>query len=218
MGPAGRKLQVVGARALSLAVIFLFVACAGESEGDDNGDDNGQGGTGQFGTGGGPAMNYVVKTVIPGTCLPRPLASENAGSVPCRIIEAKPPSGAPCSPCDASTGRSEVLSGFRGAIEDELQAKGLCAGDTEIMCSSHCLCEIKQLAGAELETCLNSVEDPGGIHGYCYVDPDEGFGNPELVAACPDTQRQIIRFLGENVPSPGANAFIACSGASAPTP
>jgi hypothetical protein len=203
MGPLGTRLQVAGARALPLALILAFVACAEESDGGD--DSVGIDPTP-------PNTNYVVKTVIADTCLPRPLAGENGGAVPCQMIEAKPPSGAQCSPCDASTGRSEVLSGLRNAIEDELQAKGLCGGDTGIKCSSHCLCEIEQLSGAELDTCLNSVEDPGGTYGYCYVDPNNGFGNPDLVAACPDTQRQIIRFLGENVPSPGATTFVACGG------
>ena len=93
-------------------------------------------------------------------------------------------------------------------------AQGDCGGDTNIACSSYCYCEIERLSGAELDICLNSLTDPGGIYGYCYVDPNEGVGNPGLIAACPDTQPQIIRFLGENVPSPGAASFIACTGAT----
>ncbi|HEX6273529.1 MAG TPA: hypothetical protein VFZ53_10820 [Polyangiaceae bacterium] len=206
MGPMGTKVRVVEARAWSLALFLVFVACAEESDEGDASD------------GGGPTprTNYVVKTIVPETCLPRPLVSEN-GSVACQVIEAKPPSVATCS-CDASTGRSgDVSDGLRNAVGDELVAKGLCGGDTGVRCSSHCLCEIEQLSGAELDTCLNSLTDPGGIYGYCYVAPNEGVGNPGLIAACPTTQTQIIRFLGENVPTPGATAFIACSGAQAPT-
>jgi hypothetical protein len=210
MGAAGRTIQVGGARVLSVALLLLFAACAEENVGDGDGGDSsgGSGGTGGSGTGG-RAPNYVVKTIDAETCLPRPLASEG-GTVPCEVIEAKPPSAATCSSCDTSTGRSDALDEVRHPIEQELEVTGHCGGDTNIACSSLCLCEIEQLSGAELDTCLNSVSDPGGIYGYCYVDGS--VGNPELVAACPATQRQIIRFLGENVPSPGAVAFVACSG------
>jgi len=205
MGPVGRRLQVGGACAFSLALLPLFVACSEENDGGD--DSAGSGGR---------RVNYVVKTVIPGACLPRPLAGEN-DSLPCQVIEAKPPSAVTCS-CDASMGRSEgVLDGVRDAVEDELVAQGECGGDTNIACSSFCLCEIEQLSGAELDTCLNSLSDPGGIYGYCYVAPNDGVGNPGLIAECPATQPQIIRFLGANVPSPGAFAFISCSGASSPS-
>jgi hypothetical protein len=213
MGRHGRKLQVAGLRALSLAILASFIACA---EKDDGRDDGGRDGGGDGGDdAGGPRVNYIVKTLSGESCLPRPLAGEN-GSVPCQVIEAKPPSGATCS-CDVSPGRSgEVAAGLRDAVEEELVVGEYCDGGTNIACSSFCLCEIQQLSGAELDACLNSLADPGGIHGFCYVAPNEGAGNPELVAACPVTEPQIIRFLGENVPSPGAVVFIGCSGSSSP--
>jgi hypothetical protein len=37
---------------------------------------------------------------------------------------------------------------------------------------------------------------------------------PQLLADCPDTQQQIIRFMGDDVPKAGAIGFIACFGAS----
>ena len=41
-----------------------------------------------------------------------------------------------------------------------------------------------------------------------------GQGNPALVADCRDTERQIIRFMGNDVPRQKALAFIACLGGS----
>jgi hypothetical protein len=49
------------------------------------------------------------------------------------------------------------------------------------------------------------------IYGHCYIDPDNGQGNPSLVARCPANQRRIVRFLGPDVPMPRALTFIACT-------
>ena len=62
-----------------------------------------------------------------------------------------------------------------------------------------------------------SPQDPGDLqHGYCYVKDGEDGANPLLTADCPDTQQQIIRFMGNDVPRPRALAFIACLGDAVP--
>ena len=56
---------------------------------------------------------------------------------------------------------------------------------------------------------------PSGIEGWCYV-ADTGaqqMGNAELVAECPATQRQILRFVGGGLGDNTAT-FVACKGAS----
>ena len=52
--------------------------------------------------------------------------------------------------------------------------------------------------------------------GYCYVHPfdDEPQGNAKLVAGCGDSEKQLIRFVGPDTPTPGATTFIACLGAT----
>ena len=193
------------ARLVSLALVVTLVACAAKSDRD-----------GDEGTGGvaGGGRNYAVKTVGD-DCLPRPLISQN-DVVPCTMIEAELPLGAGCS-CDASRGRAPISeAGLRRAVEEELTASARCGGDTDIACASYCMCELDQLSGALLEACRNDPVVPDGGYGYCYVE--QGVGEQRLLAGCPATQMQRIRFVGEGVPSPGAVMYIACSGASAPVP
>ncbi len=164
-----------------------------------------------------PAVGAIIerlKEALVATCLPRPLVAEN-NEVPCTVVEAYIPNDGQCV-CSAN-GRA-ALEGdkakVRGAVEDELIALSLCGGDTHVSCGKYCMCEIQQFTGQALQTCQNQVNDDGSIYGYCYVDPDNGQGSPDLVADCPDTQRQIIRFMGDDVPRTGALGFIACLGAS----
>jgi len=199
------------ARLVPLALVVTLVACAAKSDRDgDEGTGGVAGGTG--GTGG--TRNYVVKTITQ-ECLPRPLSGEN-GVVPCTMIEAELPLGTGCS-CDASRGRAPLSeAGIRRAVEDELTASGRCGGDTGTACANYCMCELAQLSGALLEACRNEPVVPDGSYGYCYVE--QGVGDPSLLAGCPATQMQRIRFVGEGVPSPGAVMYIACTGANTPVP
>jgi hypothetical protein len=46
--------------------------------------------------------------------------------------------------------------------------------------------------------------------GFCYVDPEQGFGNEAAVASCSVSQKRLLRLLGDDVPATGAMTFIAC--------
>ncbi|MCC6666789.1 MAG: hypothetical protein IT375_23765, partial [Polyangiaceae bacterium] len=48
----------------------------------------------------------------------------------------------------------------------------------------------------------------------CYVEAARKIGNPALVAGCPETNRQVVRFAGDETPAPGANVVVACLGAA----
>jgi len=164
-----------------------------------------------------PAVGAIIdrlKEALVATCLPRPLVAEG-DVVPCKVVEAFLPDANGCA-CNMPgrldlTGEAE---GVKGAVIEELQAGSLCGGRSGVSCNDYCMCEIQQFADAALQTCQNTDPDPGTQFGYCYVDPDHGQGNPSLVADCPATQRQIIRFMGDDVPRQRALAFIACIGAS----
>ncbi len=43
--------------------------------------------------------------------------------------------------------------------------------------------------------------------GWCYVDETD---STELVANCPATEQQKVRFVGEGVPDLGSTTFILC--------
>ena len=166
-----------------------------------------------------PAVNAIIerlKEALVATCLPRPLAAEESGDVPCTVVEAfLPPEG---TACECTLQGRRLLEGktaeVRGAVEDELRALSLCGGSSGVACDRYCMCEIIQFEGAQLNTCQTSATDPMDIYGYCYVDGNNPAHNDQLVADCPDTQQQIIRFLGPDVPRPKALGFIACLGGS----
>ena len=125
------------------------------------------------------------------------------------LVEVRPPDGA-CS-C-ASPGRTDLAArSTREAIESELAFTGYCEGETGIACSDYCLCELEELSGGALDVCRNDPTDSGMLSGFCYVDPDAGFGNPELVSGCAPTQRRILRFMGEDLPASNAQTFVACT-------
>jgi hypothetical protein len=159
-----------------------------------------------------PAVSAMVRrfkeALVPG-CLPRPFTPESSGQIPCTLVETQHSGGAGCS-C-SSPGRSNLGSEtLTGAIQDELIASNLCGGNTGVECSDYCMCEIEQFSGAELDACQNVPTDAGNQFGFCYVD--ESTGDAALLAACPATERQIIRFMGPDVPAPRSLAIVACTG------
>ncbi|MDC3959104.1 hypothetical protein [Polyangium jinanense] len=164
-----------------------------------------------------PAIGALVdrlKAKIGGPCLPRTLDRDKEGAVNCLLIEARPTGGA-CS-CDSEHARLPVDDTHAAAI-DEAKARSPEAG-------WDCFCQIPQLKDEELTICQNDVSDdpvtPAGepVSGFCYVDAstDPAIGNPALVARCADSERRMIRLVGEGEPSKGATLFVTCSGDSSP--
>ncbi|WP_437707290.1 hypothetical protein WMF45_26515 [Sorangium sp. So ce448] len=159
-----------------------------------------------------PAIGAIIdrlKTVLGGQCLPRALTSEAGGEVACLILEARNTHGAcNCADIPARADVPEELAAAKGKVlADPI---GNAAG-------WDCVCEIEQLAGAAGETCRHDANDAletGGepIHGWCYVDPANGRGDPAIVADCPPTERRKIRFVGKGEQQQGATLFIACPG------
>ena len=165
-----------------------------------------------------PAVAAIIdrlKEALVATCLPRPLPVE-AEAVPCIVVESYLPGmGEQCN-CTNMPGRADLTDEKKGvipAVEDELTAGRLCGRGTGVSCNSYCMCELQQFTGDELNDCRTIDPDPGSKqYGYCYVQEGKDGANPSLTADCPDTQPQIIRFMGNDVPRPRALAFIACLG------
>jgi hypothetical protein len=159
-----------------------------------------------------PAVAAMVgrfREVLGPRCLPRSLETPGLAQIACSVVEAR--LGTSCSCSDP--GRTELprLDATFGIVQDALMQAGLCGGATGVACSDYCMCEIEQLSGAELSACQSSLQDPTGVYGFCYVDPENGIGVPEIVAACPSTQRRVIRFLGVEAPAPDAATFVVCA-------
>jgi len=170
-----------------------------------------------------PAIAALLETIrlrIPSQCLPRPLPvttdeeSPDFGHVPCAIVEALRPGGNACS-CDAARGRiplGATNENLVDAVKERLAGQGVCDGITGRACDDYCLCQLDELEGEELRACQDGTEDPNA-YGYCYIDPDQGIGNPELVENCSATRQRLLRFLGDGLPANGSETFIACVGA-----
>ncbi|MGE0324636.1 MAG: hypothetical protein AB7S68_20115 [Polyangiaceae bacterium] len=168
-----------------------------------------------------PAVTAIIdrlKEALNEKCLPRKLQpdSENpdpnlAAQVPCKIIESVPPEQVANLSCSRA-GRADADPAVIKAVKAELTRTGVCGKDTGRSCDEYLYCEILQLTGGELTQCLNEVAP--AVTGWCYVD--EAQGNPDLIARCPASQRQVLRFFGDQAETParGATTFIACKGAS----
>jgi hypothetical protein len=131
------------------------------------------------------------------------------------------------------------------AVRDSMKQLKLC--DTgSVACKDLCLCALPQerrdnnklsdpAYANDLEVCQNAGNNTANSldPGYCYVDPTlldaEGNhiagSNDSLVSQCPDTQKRILRFVGNRptadggtaVPLTGAMVFSACQGSSMKT-
>ncbi len=161
-----------------------------------------------------PAIGAIIdrlKTALGGQCLPRTLTPDDEGHVSCLILEARKEDGQ-CV-CDPNKARQDVSTEHKAAME---------AAKADPFASSagwNCFCEITQLSGEELKACQTDL-DPAPVlngetvDGWCYIDATTSppTGNPEIVEKCPDTERRLIRFVGEGEAQPGGTLFITCSG------
>jgi hypothetical protein len=159
-----------------------------------------------------PALDYLGGEIVKrlGKCLPRPLDVELDGSLPCKVAESSPTA----TGCDCSApGRAAPSAALAEAVRDELELAGHCGANADKSCADFCVCEIEQTTGEAQQSCQQDLQFSGAEPGYCYVDPDNALGNPELVQNCPSTSRQTLRFVGQDTPRNGAVTFMACSGA-----
>ena len=162
-----------------------------------------------------PAVSAIVdrlKEVLNVKCLPRPLDVNPAdNTVQCAIVE----TSLGAVDCNLP-GRKAVDPALVGPVRKQLAEKGQCGPGSadQTPCDQYQMCEIA-FAGevGSLNECLsNPNENAINPPGWCYVDPDKNIGDPALVAACPPTQRRLLRFVGQDTPRPGSTVFIACLG------
>lgn len=154
-----------------------------------------------------PAIAAIVdrlKGALQGTCWDVPLPVDDAGLVPCIVLEATKIDGA-CPVCDDGTGvRSEASD----------SAKSILAGDqTYIDNGLNCVCAINQIQpGPGLDSCKH--DDVATSAGWCYLDDKDPNSNQNLLASCPANQKRLIRFVGAEVPKTGSLTFLQCKGAT----
>jgi hypothetical protein len=167
-----------------------------------------------------PSIRAIIdrlKTALGGQCLPRTLTPDpDTGLVPCLILEATI-SNTGCPGCSAPAGRTDVLEEHRPAVDAAMADPIYESVDK----STLCFCEVAQLTpDTGLEECQQNEAESGTVHGWCYIDATTNppTGNEALVDDCPDTERRIIRFVGDAEAQAGATQFITCAGEQAGTP
>lgn len=221
--PGTRELQVLkdfGAKGTQNAIVASI--CPKSLDGDKK----------SAGYGYNPAVAAIVdrlKEALRGKCLPRKLVPDekDMNRVPCAVVESYlPPNGEACAPCSNNPGRpgrEDIASDdLKVAAYTQLNRSNYCGVESDPnspACTSFCLCSIQQHTGNNLNRCQTETTTPTDIAGYCYVDPSTTTGDAadkqnQIVAGCPDSQKRLLRFTGDNVPAKGSVAMIACLGAS----
>jgi hypothetical protein len=152
-----------------------------------------------------PAVRGILDRLqqrLAGQCLGHQLKTDAGGQVACAIIEA---SKSPTCNC-AGAGRSPVTAAHQ-CVVDAAKMDPLYAVE-----KWSCFCEIDQTAGAALTDCQDNAAVQSTTNGWCYVDDSVSppVGNPALVANCPASDRQLLRFVGAGAPSPGTTVFVSC--------
>ncbi|MBN1609397.1 MAG: hypothetical protein JW940_22390, partial [Polyangiaceae bacterium] len=170
-----------------------------------------------------PAVGAIIdrlKEKLGGRCLPRKLTVDENGKLPCQVVEALSQDRTPKGGCTVMKGRQAVDASnaqdakLDAAVRGALERGNKCGKGTDLPCESFTLCRIQQLTGEQLNECQNLQTTGESVFGYCYVadTPDQQIGNPDLLANCPESEKRLLRFVGENVPAGGAVTFIACAG------
>jgi hypothetical protein len=169
-----------------------------------------------------PAVGAIVdrfKRRFGGRCLARSLTTHADGRVDCFVLEARTLASA--DSCAAACGPPRAP---------------LAASDVHVIAAKadpfyatlkwNCFCSVAQALGPpgksgkptdleacqtqELEPVLNEAGKP--VDGWCYVDATAvpPLGNPEIVAACPSSEKRLLRFVGKASPASGATTFLWC--------
>lgn len=153
---------------------------------------------GDGGSGGGRTTVLIIEPVTDAPCLARTITQDDAGRIPCLIVEASRLEAGQSACHDP--GRKPLCSKSLATAAQELPEYAQEQWNS--------LCEVPQLAGAELNACLNDIEEPA-VDGWCFIDP-LGIGNPALVESCAPYEKRRIRFVGQGKPRSGAQFFIHC--------
>jgi hypothetical protein len=157
-----------------------------------------------------PAVTALVdrmKTALAPACLATPLAVDANGAVSCDVLEVSGAAGT-CS-C-TGPGRSEPSRAAAAALRARLEVSSFCGGAGQPTCESLCVCELEQVATADLEACQNDAAVPVNLSGYCYLDRDKGLGSASLVESCPVDRKRRLRFVGADVPRAASSTYVLC--------
>ncbi|HWP09992.1 MAG TPA: hypothetical protein VNN72_29820, partial [Polyangiaceae bacterium] len=146
-----------------------------------------------------PAMSALTNAIterFSAPCLPRSLPISQ-----CAVIEARPADGDDCE-----TAGRVTPDGYGADVVERVRSQlGALGYDPQ----SYDLCQIPPLEGDALDACLSEPSEHAASAGFCYLDPEQGLGDPNLLANCAPSMKHAIRLVGE--PRHNAMTFVACA-------
>jgi len=146
-----------------------------------------------------PALNALADSLLQRfavPCLARSLPISQ-----CAVIEARPADGGSCE----SAGRV-TPDGYGADVAQRAQSQLAALGyDAQ----SYAVCQVPELEGDALDACLTSPSERWTEPGFCYLDAEQGLGDPALLASCPASMKHRIRLVGAEVEN--ALTFVACA-------
>jgi hypothetical protein len=156
------------------------------------------------------ALNSRIADSVFRRCLRRALPFDEAGRVPCEVVQAFPKPVAGGCACDDLGMTALDDPGLSRAVQGRLQQLGQC-GSNDPTCEGLCRCALPQLAGSQLTACQNDASELSSV-GFCYLDDERGepnIGRPALLADCPQGEHRDLRLLG-GAPSEQTISLLAC--------
>jgi hypothetical protein len=156
-----------------------------------------------------PAMDALsgrVAKQIGRSCLNRDAQADANGRTACQVIVASSP--ASCS-CPAEQGLTQPSADAAAPVLAELASVGYCGPG--MSCDALCLCELKQLDGADLQAC-QTADAPPDAPGFCYLNAVPGevhAGDSDLAHDCVGAAPRRIRFSG-GAPAEASIALLYC--------
>lgn len=131
----------------------------------------------------------------PYQCMPEALPTDATGNADCYVVSARQSADCNCAAGGLSPARDEVVRVAR----QQAKLGGWCdpsVGDGLGACADLCICEVDSAAGGSLQQCQTEAEPDPSTTGWCYVSAAGGDAQNALVDACPDGQKQRLRFFG----------------------
>ncbi len=179
-----------------------------------------------------PAIGAIVdrlKEQLQERCLPRELAVDDQGRVPCAIVEVAQLRGEN-KVCDCNRPAHSVPDeAILPAVRKQLKATGACGGAGLPNCElDFCACEVHPAGGdadgnivdPNLHSRCQTEAAPVGVDGWCYIDPPKtSRERPETEAAqrallenCGEAEKRKLAFVGAGQGQSGSIIFVACVG------
>jgi hypothetical protein len=143
------------------------------------------------------------------------LQPDEDGGVSCLVLEARDSDGdgdpATAASCTCDGPARLDLAGGAARFAEALRER-----DDPVTQGRDCFCAIAEVPGSGADpgsprhACQNDELPPVGIDGWCWIDGDEGVGDPELVSGCAPGTRTTVRLVGAGEPRPNTTVFIGC--------